>query len=57
MYKQYMKTSDLNYSINTNTLRELTKDFIVLFAMLISNNSLIDSKNKSNIIWSSAEKY
>lgn len=45
-----MKTSDLNYSINTNTLRELTKDFIVLFAMLISNNSLIDSKNKSNII-------
>lgn len=57
MYKQYMRTSDLNYSINTNTLRELTKDFIVLFAMLISNNSLIDSKNKSNIIWSSVEKY
>lgn len=45
-----MRTSDLNYSININTLRELTKDFIVLFAMLISNNSLIDSKNKSNII-------
>ena len=57
MYKQYMRTSDLNYSININTLRELTKDFIVLFAMLISNNSLIDSKNKSNIIWSSVEKY